>query len=278
MATKVYQATRDRGCTMTRAIISIAMLAVGLATASAADIRPVRKAPPPPAPIVYSWSGIYIGGHIGHGWARWSSRTEPGPQPTVGLPGRNFDSDPRGWVGGAQLGFNWQLAPNWVVGVEADISWADANVSDNAPITTTAGVVVAGSNQFTTRDLKWLSTVRGRIGYAWDRVLLYVTGGVAWGKATYSANYATVAVAYPIAPFSQTKTGYVLGGGLEYAVTSYLTIRGEYLHYRFDGADATCLCNPPFFVAYHWDNTTLNVVRLGINYKLDWAGPVVARY
>ena len=47
--------------------------------------------------------------------------------------------------------------------------------------------------------------MRGRIGYAWDRVLLYVTGGVAWGKATYSANYATVAVAYPIAPFSQTK-------------------------------------------------------------------------
>jgi outer membrane immunogenic protein len=151
-------------------------------------------------------------------------------------------------------------------------------VSDNAPITTTAGVIVAGSNQFTTRDLSWLSTVRGRIGYAWDRVLLYVTGGAAWSKATYSANYATAVVSYPIAPFSQTKTGYVLGGGLEYAVTSNLTIRGEYLYYRFDGADATCLCNPPFFVAYHWDNTTLNVVRLGINYKLDWAGPVVARY
>ena len=154
VSAKVYERRGIGGALMKRAIVSVAMLAAGLATASAADIRPVRKAPPPPAPIVYSWSGIYVGGHIGHGWGRWSSRTRAGSATHVRSSGAKFRPDPRGWVGGAQLGFNWQLAPNWVVGVEADISWADANVSDNAPITTTAGVVLAGSNQFTTRDLE----------------------------------------------------------------------------------------------------------------------------
>jgi outer membrane immunogenic protein len=245
-------------------------LVFSLSNANAADMaakaRPII-APPPP-----TWTGFYFGGHIGGGWSDWNSSTLPLPsEAAFGDFGTSFgDSNGSGVLGGLQLGYNWQVAPNWVLGLEGDISWTDVSSSQTAPILAfPGGAPVAGASQFMSRDVNWLASIRGRIGYAWDRALLYFTGGFAWGDVDYAGNYAFPGIQYPTS-FSNTETGYVLGGGLEYMFTPNWTIRGEYLYYNLGSASSIGLpipANPPFAVGYNWNDTQVHVGRFAINYK-----------
>ena len=164
----------------------LAAAAVGLAlsqAASAADM-PAKAARPRPVPIPFSWTGFYVGIHAGYGWSN-SSASATVPPPGDSIP--SIDQKGNGVIGGGQIGYNWQFAPHWVIGVEGDISGTGIRNTTFVPFTVGGVPVGPGFTHQAERDIRWLATARGRLGYAADRWLVYVTGGGAWGEADYTA-------------------------------------------------------------------------------------------
>lgn len=229
---------------------AVAALTLGALPATAADIanRPVYKAPVA-IPVVYNWTGFYIGVSGGGGWGT-SEHTFPG--------GTHGPFDTSGGLVGGTVGYNWQ-AGNWVFGAEADFSWADIKG-------TTAGSPIpclGGTCGTTIRDL---GTARGRIGYAWDSALLYGTGGFAWGNVHgFETGFDSG---------SSTNTGWTVGGGLEYGFTPNLSAKIEYLYVDL-GNDVLYGSG---FGSPHSVDTTTSIVRAGLNYRFNWGAPVVAKY
>lgn len=244
-------------------------------SASAADLparAPVYKAP---LVSVYNWSGFYVGGHVGYGW---TDTTDTLADVTGiafvgnGEIARSIPLDASGFLAGGQIGFNWQLAPMWVVGIEADISWTDQHATTARPGPTDPTRIVTAS-----QSLDWFGTVRGRLGVIpADRLLAYVTGGLAFGDANLSTALSRTTGCGGInncqaGSTSGTLTGWTVGGGVEWAFAHNWSLKGEYLYY--DLGDLSHLMTDPFFPA-----TTLratadfngHIVRAGINYKFDW--------
>ncbi|MCD6071213.1 MAG: hypothetical protein K0S42_1729 [Microvirga sp.] len=181
-------------------LAATALTSAGLSAASAADL-PARAAPPAPvfapAPI-FTWSGFYVGVNAGWGWRDDDQETVvlTGPGIPGGLVGTlQFDDDNGGFTGGGQIGYNWQFG-SFVVGAEADIQWADTGDQDAVFIAGpgNAGVFRAGEFE---GDADWFGTVRLRAGVAFDRVLVYATGGLA---------------------YTEDNTGWTAGGGVEWAL------------------------------------------------------------
>ena len=208
------------------------------ASAFAADM-PVYKGPAPvyEAPA-FSWTGFYLGINGGYGFGKsdWSSAATTG------------SINPQGALVGATVGYNWQTG-SWVLGAEAD---ADATwISGN----TTGGTgLCAGGTGCDTHNT-WLGTARARIGYAWDRVMPYVTGGGAFGAVKMSPNTG--------GGESGTKFGWAAGAGLEYAYKGAWSAKLEYLY--TDLGTATCgasSCGVDTEVTYK-----ANIVRAGLNYR-----------
>jgi outer membrane immunogenic protein len=237
------------------ALISTAVLAVGLATAApAADLAvrgPVYKAVIPQ----FSWTGCYVGVEGGGVWGR-SKDTDADPtNKNFGLPINN-GFDVSGGLAGGTVGCNYQFS-NWVFGVENDISWTNAKGSTNdiAPFNP-AAVSKTSEN--------WLDTLRGRVGFAWDRVLFYGTGGAAFAGTIVQVN----GVANTVSD-SQTRTGWVAGGGVEYAAWDHVTLKLEYLHADFG---TSSYINPSVQIGGRTLVTrdvplTNDIVRAGVNYK-----------
>jgi len=234
--------------------------AIALATgAQAADMapRPVYKAPAPAA-IPFTWSGFYIGANIGAAWGRSSATDDPAASSelwigsgTVG----SVDANNTGIIGGLQLGYNWQFA-SLVVGLEGDISFS--SLDHTVPVTTAPAV----GDTYRSR-LSTLGTIRGRVGWAFDRLLVYGTGGVAF--ASLKDEYFDPAIPFTVSPSSGI-TGWTAGGGIEYALADHWTVRGEYLHVGFPDRSAGVL--PFVSTAYIFTfKDSLDIVRVGINYK-----------
>jgi outer membrane immunogenic protein len=184
-----------------------------------------------------------------------------------GLSSRNND----GFVGGGQVGYNYQIG-NWVIGVEADIQYADLNQSkSNTVVTLNPGVVgFAGAANSNFGGIDWFGTVRGRLGYAWDRLLVYGTGGFAYGGADDN-NRNTFATRS-----DDIRTGYAAGGGVEYAFTPNITgrIEGMYVSLernRDNGFIGTVGAAPVYTTALGRRNNDSDfaVVRAGLNYKFN---------
>jgi outer membrane immunogenic protein len=182
-----------------------ACVALTAATASAADL-PTREAPPAPfiAPApVFTWTGFYVGVNAGWGWRdddEESVVVSPGPG-TPGFAGTLIfpNSEDGGFVGGGQIGYNYQIG-SFVVGLETDIQWADTGDDENAlfvPGPGFSGTFIPGRLENNLSD--WFGTVRARAGVAIDRVLIYATGGLAYTDNT---------------------TGWTVGGGVEWALPS----------------------------------------------------------
>ena len=183
---------------------------------------------------------------------------------------------PAGGFGGGQLGYNYQWNKWLVLGAEADFQGTDIEGHDTrSPILDITGTPNTPPGfLFAHERMQWLGTVRGRIGFApICRLLIYGTGGFAYGNVDYSANTDFEnGTTYPTA-FTETKTGWTAGGGLEYALNNHWTIRAEYLHYDLGDASRTqnqliggVPQGPPFFVRYNFD-TSGEVVRGGLNFK-----------
>lgn len=241
--------------------------ATALLTAPALGADLPRKAPAyvPPAPPPYTWTGFYVGLHAGWGWSDSDlSVNVAGVGPVIDPFTGGGNSN--GVVGGFQVGYNWQFAPNWVLGIEGDVSGTGIHNTSNGVIIV-GGLPFAGSSNFVDRDVRWLASARGRLGWAADRWLLYVTGGGAWGGIETNVNTNLAGIFGPVS-FDKTRSGWVAGGGFEYAFTNNWTGRFEYLHY--DLGDATFV-NPSAVVPTGFATTTfetqINVVRVGVNYK-----------
>jgi outer membrane immunogenic protein len=236
-----------------RAFVGGLVLAVGsvvfVCSAQAADLPPARM-PPAVAPIayappVYNWTGFYIGGNIGGGFAdsRWSD--------PFGGPHNTFNDS--GFIGGGQVGYNAQF--NWLVlGVEGDFDWTNLKGSGTDSI----------GDSINTKT-EWTSTATGRIGAAFDRLLVYGKGGVAFAQDRSTLND----VFGGSASTSQTRTGWTAGAGLEYALDRNWSAKVEYDYLGF-GSQTLNLGTPA--LAGYATNASLNVqeVKAGINYHFNW--------
>lgn len=241
-------------------LASVGLVALGVAVpASAADLG-VRRGPavaPVAVAPIYNWTGFYIGGHVGWGHAEATTRDD--------FFGDSFSTDNDGFLGGGQVGFNYQVG-QWVFGVEGQFSWTDI------------GRDFAVTNGLTTvslsTDVNWVATVAGRLGIAFGNALIYGKGGVAF--MDFSATGCVTG--FGCATRSDTETGWMVGAGIEYGFTPNWSAKIEWNFMRFDdvGQNIGLTCTT---CGFHTD-VDVNVVKAGINYRFGGfgKGPVVARY
>jgi outer membrane immunogenic protein len=204
----------------TAAFVSSILIA-GALPAAAADL-PVKARPMAPVATAYNWTGCYIGGNVGGKWARTDDTVTIGPVPGNAGATVTFARETASTIlGGGQLGCNWQApGSNWVLGVEGDVDWQRWRT--NRVLAVTVPPFVAGDTFDVRSD--WQASARGRLGYAWDRWMLYVTGGAAFTNVKAFANFPVFvgAVTFPASSAEDSKTiwGPTFGGGFEYAFTN----------------------------------------------------------
>jgi outer membrane immunogenic protein len=234
----------------------------------------------PPAAPLFSWSGFYTGLNAGYGWGQSNTMTvmnDPGAAnfALAFQPFYNANMSPRlhpdGFVGGGQIGHNWQSG-SVVVGLETDFQFFNLN---ETKLTTFNPGPGNGSTLFThtTVGTDWLFTARARGGIASDRTLLYVTGGLASTNLKYAQNNFFTPCGGPggacveAVSASKTKTGWTVGGGLDYMLNNSWSLRAEYLYLDFGSISAVGFDNTVGRPYNHSANFTANIVRTAINYK-----------
>lgn len=234
----------------------------GSQSAGAADLPMYTKARPVVAPV-YDWTGFYLGGHVGWGWGHDDAggflRDAQGPFP-AGTAQPAFPFDLNGVAGGGQVGFNYMVLPHIVFGIEADIS--AANINNSISKTSFFGTAVQDTK------IDWLATARGRVGYAFNELLVYGTSGVAWGHGNVVNTQVTSPTQFsgPVGQsenWSTLRTGWTAGGGVEYGFARNWTTKLEYLYMDFGTTNHTWTN----FNRVTVDHLTMNVVRLGLNYR-----------
>jgi outer membrane immunogenic protein len=229
---------------------TVALIALGATVpALAADMaaRPYTKAAPAAYAPIYNWTGFYIGGHVGGAFGGSDNILAPG------FTGTN--SNDGVFMGGVQVGYDHQFAPNWVLGLEANYSFLDTN-----------------DNPFVNRGL---GSVTGRLGYTWGPALLYVKGGYAWADSRLTNGFGG-------GTFSNDgggRDGYTVGGGLEYLFTQNWSGKVEYQYYDFGTRNALFTSAAGVVTAVGFRNDE-HTVKAGINYRFNLGGgaPVVAKY
>jgi len=267
-----------------------ALTAFGAMAAQAADL-PTRKEAPAPVfvPPPFTWTGFYIGVNAGGIWpsgGRGASIFDPnagidGGFVNAGFPG-GLGSQSAGFIGGGQAGYNWQTGA-FVLGVETDFDGSTLSKSFNNVGAAFIDPFVARNlrNDFLTvngkNSLTWLGTTRGRVGYVVtpdNRLMIYGTGGVAYGggNSQFTAFDNTTGSFWNGNP-SSSRVGWTIGGGVEYAVTNNITIKGEYLyadlgssHFNSIGNAASAIAFPGVSVAGKIDYNA-SIFRAGVNYK-----------
>jgi outer membrane immunogenic protein len=253
--------------------------------AFAADL-PARETKAPSALVspAYDWSGFYLGVNAGYTFDDDRDITTTGQaQANINnvaggaRPGR-VRLDREGFIGGGQMGYNWQVSPNWVFGLEADLSYVDIRRDVNVVTVPLNGIGLL-NNTFRTR-MDYLGTVRGRIGYAWDRTLLYATGGLAYADIENSVNFFGPNVQGGLLQFTgsdrRTEVGYTVGAGIEHAFAPNWTVKAEYLFYdlRDNTVNVALIGNGGGGTGYNsrFENDG-HIVRAGLNYKFGGPGP-----
>jgi outer membrane immunogenic protein len=233
----------------TRFLLGALCMGLMAGTAAAADVEAQ-----PPADTVYDWSGFYLGAHVGYGEADVSGQFDESDTNSDD-PSPN-DLKLNGILGGAQAGFNWQIN-NFVLGAEGDVSvtdWSDSKASTVDPEKISA-------------DVDLLASLRARVGFAVDTLLIYATAGAAWSDAEYSA--ADTLEGPPFAgSIDFDNIGLVAGGGVEWGMSEHTSVRLEGLHYDFD--DKKSAGNLVGDTGTLDDSVTLDdawVVRLGVNWR-----------
>jgi outer membrane immunogenic protein len=224
------------------------------APVSAADMRAPVKAPLPAPVYAYNWTGFYIGGHIG---GAWSERCFEG---TLGIVGKACN-DKSGWLGGGQVGFNIQTG-QFVFGVEFSGSWSDLGGGN------TTGTLPAG--WWASSDGKSLLLLTGRVGYAFDRALIYVTGGGAWARNSVDLSNGVAVISHDF-----DRQGWTIGAGFEYALSPNWSLAGQY-NFVDLGSKSVAFAAPLNVTGSV--SQDVHVATLRLNYRFGWGAPVTARY
>jgi outer membrane immunogenic protein len=303
---------------MRKMILAVSALAISTMSAYAADLpAKARPYPPPPLPV-WSWTGFYIGGHLGAGWSRneFSEGRDGHFDPGTDLGSHNG----LGPLGGFQVGYNWQV-PNGplLIGVEGDFSFADLkgdhqNTSSAALAATfgcfddrfacSAFALLNAQERFSTK-VKDTATITARIGITsgpQDRTLWYVKGGAAWAKTDYadSATFSEVACVNFVlnsacaaangslfSSGSSSRWGWTVGTGVEWALWDNWSTKIEYNFLQFDSHDVTLqgrFDNGDIFRRTVSVDQQIHQIKFGLNYRFNWGkypvgkSPVVASY
>jgi len=257
-------------------------------SAFAADL-PIS--PPPPVPI-FTWTGAFIGGQIGYAWDS-GNLNYSGFDPRTGLAfTTGLGGSPNGVIGGAHVGYNYQI-DQWVFGLEGSVDGTSITNTVTGAFPAFGGSAITAS---TNSDIQ--GSIRGRFGIAWDRALIYATGGVAFGG--FNSNYAFAGNTsgihaidgghsfYASNSFSNNRVGWTVGGGVDYAVTNNWSIFAEYRYTNWGTvgnqglAAAGFQTVPNLTNAFINSNHTINQnqVQVGFSYKFDIyvPAPVIAKY
>jgi outer membrane immunogenic protein len=252
--------------------LGFALFGLAAAPAFAADL-PV-KAPPMAAAIApsYNWSGCYIGGNVGAGWARVSQSQVGKVNGAPIVPPNDFGGgENTGLVGGGQIGCDYQFATAWVVGVQGMFNWSNLQSTHTLP----------AFPAFNSTDrMKSVFTATGRLGYLFTpSVLGYVKGGAAFTRVDSAIN-GTVPAPFLSETASYDRTGWTVGGGIEWMFAKGWSVFGEYNYLDFGTRNVSYVQAPGTFGLADVVSTKLTAQQalVGINYKFNWGGPVVARY
>lgn len=288
---------------MRRVVSIVAGAAVALLVAGASTAQS--------APVQYNWTGFYLGANGGGSWLDTNSKQNvisgPGtlsvPTGTAlygGTLNASPDADGDAFIG-AQFGYNWQFAPTWVAGFEADIQSGTKGTKNciitcNEPIQIAPGIlpfffpVVLDENSYTV-DINWLATFRARLGYTYGPALFYLTGGLAVGDVERRGSVNGVTTFFGIFPIngfagsfssSSVKTGWTLGLGVEGQLTSNLSLKAEYLYVdlgsvtdRFDTNFTGGIGFGPGSAATRTIRSDIReqIVRVGLNYHFTTGTP-----
>jgi outer membrane immunogenic protein len=239
----------------------------------AADL-PNTKGPPafaPPPPPQFTWTGLYAGAQIGYAWGQSDPDWYTAGGVLIAVEPIYHDE---GIIGGGHLGYNWQIS-QFVFGIEGDINGSSYSGS---------GLTTTGTHRLATR-IPFDGSIRGRLGYAWDRVLIYGTGGVAFGSIFNSVT--TVATGVSDSAYFG-RVGWTAGGGIEYAIDPNWSVGVEYRYTDFGSVnllDANTGAGVAFLPAaagsHNISRETENRVVAEVSYKFDLFAPplpVVAKY
>ena len=242
----------------TSLLVAAACMAGSAQLAYGADLpvkAPVYKASPV---TVYNWTGFYVGGDVGYGWGtiQNTATTASGAYPVgfVFAP-----EDLTGVVAGGHAGYNYQM-DHVVVGIEGDFDWTDmkGSASDVSPV-----LLRIPTTTETTGKVTWLADITGRVGYAWDSWLLYAKGGAAWAHT--EASSVTTGQISSTSSGSETRSGWLIGGGLEWGFMPHWSAKAEYNFMDFGTKDVVRVSDTG--TINHRDSTMrVNVVKAGISY------------
>jgi outer membrane immunogenic protein len=248
---------------MRKSSLTLLAAAIGLAAsqASAADLP--RKAPAyvPPAPPPMTWTGCYIGANIGGAWGRFELNTPAG----------EFSRSGSGFAGGGQVGCDYQFAGGWVIGFRNMFDGTSNSRERTVTVVTAAGTVT-GNSEISNR---WFDALTGRIGYSWQpNSLLYFQGGAVWSRVEADLTL-TAGAAVAAASWSDTKTGWTIGGGWEYRFSPQWSVFIEGNYYDFGTRDrfvvtpniAACAAGCAFSA-----KTTAATALVGVNYRFGGFG------
>jgi outer membrane immunogenic protein len=270
-------------CMMKKLVVIALATAALIAPAMAADMAPaplpVYKAPPPP-PLAWSWTGWYIGSNFGWIGSADNSIANTGTDGgTAGLgsalaagaiPG-SVSTNHSNFIGGGQIGYNWQWGPSWVLGLEADFAGI-ASPSSTVIAAFPGSATVLPLQTGYARALDDLGTVRARVGYlATPSWLLYATGGLAYGETKLQTAFACATCGPPANTVNLTdnwQVGWTAGAGVEWRFAPQWSVKAEYLYVDLGNISNTINYNygpsSSLTSTYHERD---NIVRAGINYK-----------
>jgi outer membrane immunogenic protein len=266
-------------------LASVGAVALSGSAALAADLP--SRAPPPvylPPPAIFTWTGIYVGGQIGYAWTSGNNNfTGFDPFFNTGtFLSTSIGGTPSGVIGGAHVGYNYQIN-QFVLGLEGSVD--GTSLSNTAAAFFPDGTTLSAHS---TADIQ--GSIRGKVGVAWDRALIYGTGGVAFGGFNTDVSIANTGFLNGGNPFfasgnvSNTRVGWTVGGGIQYAVTNNWSIFAEYRYTNWGSIRENNFGLVPTGAFFNGNRQiNQNQVQVGFDYKFDLFGPfgpipVVAKY
>jgi outer membrane immunogenic protein len=253
--------------------IAVGALAAGGPAFAEVKVKSVPYAAP--VAVLGNWSGLYAGLNAGYGVADDRSTFTSFVNPAIGFDAlESYKISPAGFLGGAQLGYNWQTGI-WVWGLETDFQGTSQRDSVCVLTCSNNGLF----NGIVTQTLPWFGTARGRFGVAVDRSLLYVTSGLAYGEVQTNVRE-TDGIPITTARANRVKSGWTVGGGIESALVGNWTAKVEYLYVDLGSQTLSFVdaFGPPGAIAVTADAKD-HIIRAGLNYRFGGpAGVVTASY